>query len=126
MRAGHSQPVDRIPLKIELDDHDGLLADNPAVMTRLDRENLWSLVLDHAAVGVLDVNLTTDEESDVGVHTQRRSNDRLHIDGPAEARRVDHALYARLSGTSNLEPDVADFAKLRAFNGRERRRRRLR
>ena len=52
MRVGHPEPLDRVSLEVELDQHDRLVADHPAVVARLDRDNLRRLVLDDAAVGV--------------------------------------------------------------------------
>jgi len=123
MSARHPESIDRVPLEVELDQHDRLFADDPAVMTRFDRDDLWRLVLDDAAVGVFDVDFAADEEPDMRVHAERGANDWLHVDRPSEPGRVNHALHARLSGPADLEPDIADLAKLRACHRRERRRR---
>ena len=118
MSARHPEPVDRVRFEVELDQYDRLVADNPAVVTRFDRDNLRGLVLDDAPIRVFDVDLTADEESGVCVHAQSGANDWLHVDGPSEPRRVDHSLHARLSRSSNFEPDIADLAKLRPFHRR--------
>ena len=60
--VGHTESRDRLTLEIELNHHDGLLADNPAVVAWLDRDNLGRLVFDDAAVRVFDVNLSAREK----------------------------------------------------------------
>src|SRR3954451_17554114 len=77
MARRHPEPVDGVPLEVELDQHHRLLADHPAVVPRFDRDNLRRLVLDDAAVGVLDVNLAAREEADVRVHAEIGADDRL-------------------------------------------------
>ena len=42
---------------------------------------------------------------------------RLHVDRPAESRRIDHALHARSAGPSDLEANVADSRTSAPFNG---------
>ena len=90
----------------------GSLPDHPAIMARLDRHDLRSLVFHDTAVGVFDVDLAARQEADVGVHAQVGSDDRLHVDRPAKSARIDHALDARCAGTADLEPDMADRAAL--------------
>ena len=119
MGLRHSETTDRVPFEIEFDQHDRLSADDPAVMARVDRHNLRSLVLDDTTVGVFDVDLAADEEPDVRVHAQVRPDNRFHVDRPAESGRVHHALDARRAGTSHLEADVADFPELGPFHRRE-------
>jgi hypothetical protein len=69
MSVGHSEAADRVTLEVEFDHHHRLAAHDPTVVTRFNRHNVRSLVLHNSAVGLFDVNLTTDEEADVGVHT---------------------------------------------------------
>src|SRR6266446_1188670 len=105
MDIGHSEAADRFTFEVEFDQHHRLVTHHPTVMARLDRHNLRSLVLHDTAVGVFDVDFTPGEEADVGVHAKVSSDDRLHINRPAETGRIDHALDARGAGTSHLEPD---------------------
>jgi hypothetical protein len=58
------------------DQHDRLLADNPAIVTGIDCHDLRHGRVDDASVGVFDVDLAR-EESDVGVHAAI-GDDRLH------------------------------------------------
>src|SRR5919109_3948585 len=104
MGVRHAEAAHRLTLEIEFDQHDGLAADDPAVMARFDRDDLRSLVLDDAAVGVFDVNLAASEESDVSVHAQIGADHRFHVDGPAESRWIHHPLDACRAGARNVEP----------------------
>jgi hypothetical protein len=119
MSIGHPQTVDGVALEIELDQHRRLIAHDPAVMARIDGDNLGSRVFDHTAIGVLDVDPSPGEKAHVGMHAQVGPHNRLHIDRPAESGRVDHALDARGAGTPDLEPDSGDFAALGSFQGSE-------
>ena len=121
MGVGHAEATDRVPFEIEFDQHDRLPADDPAVVPRIDRDNLRSSVLDDTTVGVFDVDLAADEEPDVRVHAQVRPDDRLHVNRPAESGGIHHALDASRAGTSHLEADGADFPKLGPFHRREQR-----
>ena len=98
------------PSKSNSIEHDRLFADHPAVVPRLDRDDLRRLVLDDAAVGVFDVNLAAREESDVGMHAQLGADDRLHVHRPVESRRVDHPLDARGAGAADFELHMAEIA----------------
>src|SRR5690349_17310137 len=109
MSLWHPEPRDGVALEIELDDHGRLVADDPAVMTWVDREHLRRLVFDDAAVCVLDVDFTAHEESDMGVHASIRFHDRLHVRRPAEAARIDHAFDACRAGSRHFQADVADL-----------------
>jgi len=121
MGIRHAETADGVALEVELDQHDRLAADDPAVVTRLDRHNLRRLVLDDAAVGVLDVDLAVREETDVRVHAEVGADGRLHVLRPPKAGRIDHPLDARLTGTPHFEPDVSDVAPLGAFHRRHQR-----
>src|SRR6187455_844929 len=103
MDARYAESVDRVLFEVELDHDHRFLADDPAVMSRLDRENLWGFVLDDAAVGIFDVDLAADEEPDMRVHAEGGSHDWLHVHRPSESRRVDHALHPRLPRPSDFE-----------------------
>jgi hypothetical protein len=108
-----------VPLEVEFDQHgDRFPADDPAVVARVDRDDLRSSVLDDAAVRVLDVDLAAGEKPDVGVHAQIGADQRLHVHRPAESGRVDHALDARAAGAADLEPDTADRASFGALHRR--------
>src|SRR5262249_60962023 len=100
MGVRHAETGDRIALEVELDQHDRLVADHPAIVPGLDGDDLRRAVLDDAAVGVLDVDLAAREEADVRVHAEVGADDRLHVDRPAKAGRIDHALDARPPGSA--------------------------
>src|SRR5258705_13557544 len=101
MRIRHSETADGIALEVELDQHHRLLTHHPAVMSRFDRHNLWSLVFDDTAVGVFDVNLATRKETDVRVHAEVSADNWFHVDRPPESTGIDHALDACAAGASD-------------------------
>ena len=119
MSVGHAQPADGVFLEVELDQHDWFTTNNPSIVAGLDGDDLWSLVFDHAAVRVLDVNLPADEKPHVGVHAEVGAHDRLHVDRPSESRRIDHALDPRPARSSDFETHVPDFSKLGSFHRRQ-------
>ena len=75
MDLGHAESADGVTLEVEFDQHHGLPAHNPTVMTRVDRHDLGGLVFDDAAVGVLDVDFAARQKTHVGVHTQVSPDD---------------------------------------------------
>jgi len=79
MAVRHAQPTGGLTLEIEFDHHDGFSADDPAVVSWLDRNDLWRTMLDNASVRIFDVNLAVDQEADVGVHAQLGADHGLHI-----------------------------------------------
>jgi len=121
MTIGHPEPADRIAFEVELDQHHGFLADDPAVMSRLYRHDLGRLVLHDTPVGIFDVNFAARQKSDVGVHTEVGPDNRLHVDRPSESGGVHHALDAPRSSASNVEPHPSDLPAFSASHcGNER------
>jgi hypothetical protein len=57
MRVRHSKTFDGITLEVEFDQDNRLVADDPAVVSWFDRDDLGRPVLDDTPVGVLDMNL---------------------------------------------------------------------
>jgi len=110
MTLGHSETTDRVSFEIEFDEHDGFVADDPAVVSRFDRDDLWRLAFHAAAIRVFDVNPSASEKADMRVHAVIGAHDRFHVDRPPESRRVDHALHARLAGTSRFHTNMTDVA----------------
>src|ERR1700736_285186 len=108
MRFWHSQTAGSIALEVNFNQHRRLIADDPTVMAWLDRHNLRRLVFDDTAVRVFDVDLSSDEEADVGVHAEIGADHRFHVDRPPESGGIDQALDARGARASHFEPDVAN------------------
>src|SRR3981189_1802914 len=108
----HAKSTDRVALEVEFDQHYRLVPNDPTVMARIDRHNLWRLVLYYTPVGVFDVNFASSQEADVCVHAQVSPDNRLHVHRPAESGRIDHALDSRRAGAAYLEPNVSDVAPL--------------
>jgi hypothetical protein len=79
----HPQPPNRIALEIELDHHGRFVADHPAIMSRLDRDRLWSRELHRASIGVLNMDLPMREEPDVSMLAELGAADCLHVARPA-------------------------------------------
>jgi hypothetical protein len=121
MRVGHAEAANGVALEVELDQHDRLAADDPAVVARFDRHDLRRFVFHHAAICIFDVDFSVGEESDVGVHAEVGPGNLFHVDRPAEADGVHDALDARRAGTSHVEPDAADLTELGASHGGDER-----
>lgn len=115
----HSKPANGVTLEIEFDQHGGLVANHPPVVTRFDRHRLGSRELDRAAIRILNVDLAASEESDVCVHAQLGSGDRFHVRGPAKPSRVDNAFYPALAGTHDVDLNTTDLAAGCFGNGRQ-------
>jgi hypothetical protein len=79
MAVRHAQAAGGISFEIELDHHNWFVADNPPVVSWVDRNDLRSTMLDDASVRIFNVNLAVDEEADVGVHAQLGADHGLHI-----------------------------------------------
>jgi hypothetical protein len=120
MRLRHPELADRLALEVEFDQDCSLTTDNPAIMTGLDDDNLWSRELDSAAVRVLDVDLAAGQEPNVCVHAEIGADDRFHVFGPAKSRRVDDAFHAAGTGSNSINLCAADFAAFAAGDGREK------
>ena len=80
MCVRHPEAADGVALEIEFDQHDGFVPNDPAIVTWIDRDDLGRLVLDNAAVRVLDVNLALHQETHVRVHAELRADKRFHVD----------------------------------------------
>src|SRR5688572_28440442 len=112
MCLGHAHAPDRVTLEIEFDDDGGCVANHPAVMARLDRQELRRAVLDHTAVSVFDVNRSPCEKPYVRMHAERGSADRLHVFRPAEPYWIHHPLDTGLACSADVEPHSANIATL--------------
>jgi hypothetical protein len=75
--VGHAEPADRVTLEVDLDENDRLLADNPTIVPGLDGHDLRRLVLDDAAIGVFDVDLSAGQEANVRVHAELGADNRF-------------------------------------------------
>jgi hypothetical protein len=110
VRLRHTEPANGVSLEVELDQYGGFVSHNPAIVPRLDRDDLWSYELQSAAVCILNVDLAAGQETDVRVHAQIGSGDGLHVGGPTKPGRVDHTLHAACAGSDDVELDTADVA----------------
>src|SRR4051794_29982191 len=85
VRRRHAELSDGVALEVELDHHDRFLPHDPAVMSRVDGDDLRRSQFDDAAVRVLDVDLAMSQEPDVRVHAQIGAGHRLHVGGPVKS-----------------------------------------
>jgi hypothetical protein len=105
-------------LEIEFDQHGGLIADHPPLVSRFNGDELWSFELEDAAVGKADVDLAARHEADVRVHAQFRADNGLQVGSPVEPRRIDHAFHARRAGAEDIDLDTANLTVLVSLHGR--------
>src|SRR5664280_2562953 len=120
VRLRHAELADRLALEVEFDQDRSLITDNPAIMTRLDNDDLRSRELDSAAVRILDVDLAAGQEPNVRVHAEIGADDRFHVFGPAKSQWVDDAFHATGAGSNNINLGAADFAAFATGDGREK------
>src|SRR5688500_18737201 len=92
MALGHPEALYRLALEVELNEHHGLVADDPAIMARFDRDDLRRLALHATAVRILDMDASTRKEPDVRMHAQIGADDWFHVDRPPESCGIDHPL----------------------------------
>src|SRR5215471_19764678 len=114
MRVWHAEATHGVALEIEFDQHHRRLADYPAVVPGLDRDDLWSPVFHDTSVLVLDVDFPLGEEADVGVHASVGADDWLHVLRPPESGWIHHAFDARGARASDVQANAADHAALGA------------
>jgi hypothetical protein len=121
MRVGlrHTEPANRLSLKIKLHQHGGLAAHDPPIVSRLNNHDLRSFELRGAAVRILDMHLAMRQETDVRVHAEIRAGDPFHVFGPAKSGGVDHTLYAAVAGPDNIELNAANLAVFGSADGCE-------
>src|SRR5271165_1639408 len=107
-----SETADRVALKIEFDEHGGLVAHHPAFVARFYVNEFRRLELFHAAIGESDVDLAARHEADVCVHAQLAAHQRAHLVGPMVSGRVNQPFDASRAPASHIHLDTADFAML--------------
>jgi len=119
MRLGHPEAPDRLNLEVKFNQHGGLVSHNPAVMLRLDGDGLRSGELLGAAVGVPNLNLASNEESYVCVHTEVSADDRFQVSRPAESGRVNYTFHPAGASSNDFDLNPADFAAFSSLDGCE-------
>src|SRR3954467_9616658 len=100
--ARNAELLRRLAFEVELDHDCGLISHHPTVMPRFDCNRLRRSEFQRAAVGVANVDLPLSEKSNVRVLAQFRADDRLHVLGPIESRRVDGPLHTAGTGFHNI------------------------
>jgi hypothetical protein len=112
MNFGHSEPANSLLLKVELNQHCGLVPHGPTVMTGFDNDRLRSSKFQCAAVCVFNVNPSLCQKPDVRVHAEFRPNGRFHILGPAKSGWIDDTPHATVAGSNHIDFDAAELATL--------------
>ena len=118
MLLGEAEAARGALLRVELDEHSGLVTDDPCVVPGLDGDDLRRHVLERAAVGVLPGDVAAGEEAHVRVHAELGLDVRAHVGRPAEARRVDDALHPPVARARDVDLGTADLAVVGSLDGR--------
>src|ERR1700676_5577800 len=90
-------------------------------MAGIEGDNLWSLQFLGTTISVLNMDLAACQEPHVCVHAELGADDRLHVSGPPESGRVNHALDPAGASPHDVELKTADGAVLRSLYSREKR-----
>src|ERR687891_2688614 len=104
-------------LRVELDEHGGLVAHHPRVVPRLDRDHLRRDVLERAAVAVRTLDVALGEEADVRVHAEPAVDRWPHVRRPAKAGWIDGALHPSAADADDVDLGTADLAVVGSLDG---------
>ena len=115
----HSEAAGRLAFEIEFNQHDGLAAHHPAIMSRVDHNNRGSRELLFAAVRVFDVNLAARQESHVRVHAEIGAGDWFHMSRPAKFGLVNDPLDPTVAGPDNIKLNAIQITMIGAFERSE-------
>jgi len=116
----HAQLLDSVALKVELNEHGGLVAHYPTFVAGFNRDEHGRFEFFDAAIGEANVDLAVGHEADVGMHAVVGADDGAQIRGPVETGRVDHALHADVAGAHDVDfQPAAEFAVRVGLDGRQ-------
>ena len=76
---GHAEAPHGVAFEIEFDQHDRLVADDPAIMARVDGHDARRSIRLYAPIRVFDVNLAARQKTGVCVHTEVGAHVTLHV-----------------------------------------------
>jgi hypothetical protein len=108
--AAEPEALSGLPLGVELDQHRGLVALDPGIVTGFEDDGRRRRELEGAAVPVLPADMSAGQEANVGVHALPGAHDRSQVGGPPEPRRVHDPLDTDVSGADEIDRDPADLA----------------
>ena len=117
VRLRESKTACRGGFRVELDQHRGLLTYDPRVMAWFHDHYLWRNELEGAAIGIRALDVTAGQEANVCMHAERRTDERLEVGGPAEARRIDKALHATVCRPDAVNGNTAKLLVGGTFDG---------
>jgi hypothetical protein len=116
MQFSYTQLTHGVALKVEFDENRALFADNPAVVSRLDCQDLRSYELESATVCVLNADAAAREKTCMCMHAQVSTDDGFDVRGPAEAWRVNDAFHTALADAHDINLNATDFTRLSVGN----------
>jgi hypothetical protein len=121
MLTWKAESAARLPFAIELDQHGGLVTDDPGIVAGLDHDDLGRDVLEATAIGILAADVTPGQKADVRVLANFRPADGTHVCRPPEAGWVDQALDPAVPSADRIGLHTADLAVIGPCHRREER-----
>ena len=116
MSFGYSKLARRIAFEIQFDDDCALVADDPAIVSRLDGDHLRRVELNRATIRVLNVNTAASKKPNVCELAEFMVDHGLDVLRPAEARRVEDTLHTALTDADHVDLHTADIMRLCSGN----------
>ncbi len=107
---GQSKLLDRIALEVELNHYRRFATLDPRIVSWCNLDHLRRNQLYHTTIGVFHVKTSAGQETGMTVHAKFGPSHGLHVCGPAETGRIDHALNPAIPGCTDVELNSADFA----------------
>ena len=119
MRFGKSELRGRIPLKIEFDEHRGLVTNHAPIVARFNHDHLRRREVAGAAVLEGHVNFALGQKADMGVRAELGADVGLDVARPVEADWIDRALHPSVARANHVELNTAELLVLGSGNGCE-------
>jgi hypothetical protein len=106
----------RLAFEVELDKHSGLVADNAAIVTGFDDDDLRRNEVARAAVLEGHVYFPASKKSYMRMRAEFGADVRLDVARPMEADGIDRALHTSFAGVNYVELDAAELLMLGSGN----------
>jgi hypothetical protein len=107
--------------EVEFNENGGFIANDSAVVSGFDDDDLGSDEIELAAIGELHVDLAACEEPDMSVRAGFGADVRLYVARPVEAGRINRSLDTRSPCANNVETHATEFLVLGSGNGSKKR-----
>lgn len=120
VRDGEAEALDGLVFEIELNQHSGLIAHDPAGMVGFDGNKFGGFEFLDAAIRETDVDLSFRHETDVGVRAELLAEHGSQMRIPGKAWRIDHAFDADGAGAGDVDFDSADVVAFVGADGSEK------